>query len=91
MVMSIRYEDLHQETEKIRQTMYRFLDLDASRALPLDSGRHKTSPGFVEEDPQSLYRKGSIGDWKNYFSPSTNQVFEEFAGDTLSRHGYLDQ
>jgi len=90
-VMSIRYEDLHRETEKIRKAMYNFLDLDADLALSLDAGRHKTSAGFGEEDPQSLYRKGSVGDWKKYFSPTTKQIFEEFAGDALSRHGYLDQ
>ena len=87
-VMSIRYEDLHADTDTIRKQMYIFLDLDPALALPLDSGRHKTSAGHMSEDPTSLYRKGVVGDWKKYFRADTTEWFGAIANERLASLGY---
>ena len=87
-VMSIRYEDLHRDTPAVRNSMYEFLDLDPDLAEPLDSGRHKTSAGHANEDPTRMYRKGAVGDWKNYFTDSTSAWVNEMVGPLLRNHGW---
>lgn len=90
-VMSIRYEDLHADTESVRRQMYEFLDLDPSLAAPLDSGAEKTSSGMEEERPAELYRKGVIGEWRKYFTPSTESAFLKIAAQSLEQNGYTDR
>jgi hypothetical protein len=41
-----------------------------------------------EENPQSFFRKGITGDWKNHFSESDIKFFEEKAGELLIKLGY---
>ena len=41
-----------------------------------------------QEDPSSHYRKGIIGDWKNYFKPAHIQRYKEVAGQHLIELGY---
>lgn len=40
------------------------------------------------EDPNSFFRKGVAGDWKNYFTEKDRQIFKEEAGELLIRLGY---
>jgi hypothetical protein len=40
------------------------------------------------EDPQSHYRKGVAGDWRNYFQTQHHQRFQELYGDILVRLAY---
>ena len=89
-VKVVYYEDLHTDVEGERNRCYEFLNLDASLALPLDSGPIKTSPGFSSERPQAFYRKGAIGDWKNYFNENLEAIVYEEAGKVLKRAGYLE-
>ena len=44
------------------------------------------SPGI--EDRTSIFRKGIKGDWRNYFTSQTAQVFDHYAGDLLIELGY---
>ncbi|MGD8817096.1 MAG: sulfotransferase domain-containing protein [Acidobacteriota bacterium] len=44
------------------------------------------SPG--EDDIKQHIRKGVAGDWTNYFSRETAELFDDLAGDTLVRLGY---
>lgn len=90
-VMSIRYEDLHANTESVRNQMYEFLDLSPSLAAPLDSSHEKTSPGLEQEQPAGLYRKGVVGEWQSYFTHSTESAFVSNASETLDANGYTDR
>ncbi len=40
------------------------------------------------EDPDSFFRKGVSGDWKNYFTERDRRVFDEEAGELLRQLGY---
>lgn len=84
-VMRVRYDQIHRNTEETREEMYRFLGLDPGLAEPLGQ---RTSAGFEKERPRNLYRKGIVGDWKNYFNDQAKAWFLEGAGDTLERLGY---
>ena len=86
-VKFVHYEALHQDTEKYRQELFEFLDVDPALCSPI-AGRLK--PGFSDENPQKFNRKGQVGDWKNYFTDSTKEWFKEIGGEELIRQGYED-
>jgi len=86
-IMSVRYEQLHTNTDELRAQMYRFLDLDPAEAAPLDD---TTRPGFPKEKPNKFYRKGEVGDWRNYMTPQAKQWFNEEAGEILVKLGYAE-
>ena len=39
-------------------------------------------------DPNSLMRKGIVGDWRNWFTREAGEVFDHYCGETLVRLGY---
>lgn len=41
-----------------------------------------------EEDPNSPWRKGIVGDWRNHFTAESARVFDQRAGDCLVLLGY---
>ena len=84
-VKIVRYEDLHANTEGVRKSLFEFLEVSPKRAAKLHG---VLKPGFEEERPAAFLRKGKVGDWKNYFTDETKQLFKEFAGEELIRQGY---
>lgn len=83
----VRYEQLHADTHAGAQALYRFLALDPEHAEPL-SRKTKTLPGFGRDDPRAFYRKGEVGDWRNYFTPKTVTFFKDAAQQELADLGY---
>jgi len=81
------YEKLHEDVEGERRRMYEFLELDPSEAAPISSST-RTKAGHDEERPDKFFRKGVTGDWRNYFSDRTKQIFKEEAGAELIALGY---
>jgi len=86
-LLTVRYEDLHADTEGKRRLMYEFLGLDPDEAAPLSS-ETKTAPGFEKDDPMSFWRHGRVGDWKKYSNDRFKTWFKESAGDVLVDLGY---
>jgi hypothetical protein len=86
-VLTVRYEDLHANTEGWRRRMYEFLGVSPGEAAPL-SVKTRTAPGFPTEDRTSFYRKGQVGDWKNFATTEFRRWFKEEAGEVLLAHGY---
>lgn len=41
-----------------------------------------------KEDKSSFLRKGTTGDWRNYFTPEAAEVFDHYCGDALIAAGY---
>lgn len=83
----LRYEDLHADPDRWRSRMYAHFDVDPAEAALL-SRESKTAPEFGREDRASFYRKGEVGDWKNYASDNFRRWFREEAGDVLIEHAY---
>jgi hypothetical protein len=88
-LLELRYELLHLDTEAQIGRMYRFLDLEASEASA-PTLQSNTQAGFSKENPMSFYRKGVVGDWKNYDTPAFREAFDESAGDAAAQAGYGD-
>ncbi|KAM9954340.1 hypothetical protein ACTFIW_003881 [Dictyostelium discoideum] len=88
-VFSLRYEELHKNPEENRKALYQFLDLDYNEAEPL-SVEDKTIPGGFDEksDKNKFFRKGEIGDWRNYFTDDNKRWFKEETGSLLIDLGY---
>ena len=84
-VRSVRYEDLHQDTAKVRAELFEFLGVDPGKATEIEG---MLKPGFREERPNDFFRKGSVGDWENYFTDQTRRWFKQYAGEELVRQGY---
>lgn len=59
--------------------------LDVHRFEKMTGGRSKG-----EEDPESHYRKGEPGDWKNHFTDRVSRAFEDAYGDIVAKLGYDD-
>ena len=97
----VSYEDLSENTvDQLRTTLnYLGIDLDSklirkivdrNRFERLTVGRKlwikARLPG--EEDVQSHFRKGIVGDWKNHFSQAHKARFKELSGGKLVSMGY---
>lgn len=83
----VKYEDIHRDTPGQREKMFEFLGVDPDRCQPLEG---QLKPGFDAETPNQFFRKGAVGDWKNYFSQRTKDRFNSIAGDLLVDLGYTD-
>ena len=93
-VRIVRYEDLKARPEETLGGALRFLGvgddeqavrkcLDENTFEALSAGR---KPG--QADPNSFFRKGVVGDWRNHFDEANVAVFKEVAGRTLIEAGY---
>ncbi len=83
----LRYERMRADVESERAALYRFLGLDPAEAAPV-SVANRSAPGFEAETPSGFYRKGVVGDWKNYFTDNAKRWFKQAAGDQLISLGY---
>lgn len=86
-VCNVKYEDLHEDVEKVRKKLFEFLGVQPNKAAKI---KGRLQPGFVEERPNAFLRKGAVGDWKNYFTDKSKFWFNDVAGEELQRQGYVD-
>jgi len=86
-MLFVKYEDLHQSTERERERLFDFLQVDPTLATPLGGD---LKPGFEQERPNEFFRKGVVGDWKNYMTPQVKQWINEVAGPALMQYGYVE-
>ncbi|MGB2500311.1 MAG: sulfotransferase domain-containing protein [Mariniblastus sp.] len=84
-VKFVRYEDLHRDVNQERKKLFEFLDVDPTKASKIHGN---LKAGFKKERPSEFLRKGSIGDWTNYFTEQNKEIFKEYAGKQLIQYGY---
>ena len=102
-LLSVRYEDLIEDTEKEFRRVLGYLDIDLPDSLinsiiernqfeRLSGGRRfwRQARQQGQADPESHFRKGIVGDWKNYLKESHKSRFKEVAGDKLVELEYED-
>jgi len=94
MTHNIRYEDLLADFSGTVRALLTFLDVDTSQETianlrretdfkQLSGGR---APG--ETDPNSYFRKGVAGDWRQILSKAQIALAEETCGTQLEAYGY---
>ena len=88
-VKLVKYEDLKERPEDILTEILGFLQVNDGKAVVAKCVKANTfeklsgggKPG--ESESQSFYRKGVVGDWRNYFSQENVDLFKRLAADTL--------
>lgn len=81
-VLQVTYEELHNDTIGMRNKMFQFIGADPSMAHPLNE---MTRPGFTSSRDFRFYRKGIVGDWKNYFTDESLKWFDDEASQSIER------
>ncbi len=97
----VRYEKLIFDPEIQFRSVLEYLKMNLSDGLisaiikrnqfeRLSTGRKiwDKSRRRGQADPSSHFRKGIVGDWKNYLNESQKNLFKEVAGDKLIELGY---
>ncbi|MDB4778263.1 sulfotransferase domain-containing protein [bacterium] len=85
-LLFVRYEDLHEQIDEIREKMYRFIGADPELAASIP---RYLRPGHNSENPDKFNRKGQVGDWQNYMTSQAKQWINEEAGSELIKQGYV--
>lgn len=94
--LEVRYEDLVAETGKQVRRVYEWLGVsetvsDARLEQVIDECKFENFSGGRkrgEADALAEWRKGIIGDWRNYFTEDDKRLFKAVAGGLLVELGY---
>ena len=86
--LTVKYEDLLEDTERELGRVLNFLSADASPGTVQTLARRFKFDRMSKTGDQSFFRKGTSGDWRNYFSSENVEQFKSIGGDLLIRLGY---
>lgn len=93
----VRYEDLHEAPDAQLAKLFDFLGVDTgtkSINAAIAAGDFKKFSGGRsrgEEDSTAQFRKGIVGDWRNYDDADIDGIFRELANDEMARLGYFGE
>lgn len=92
--MLVKYENLHRAPEPLLKAVFEFLGVASDEAV-VSSALSETAFSRItggrergEEISEAQFRKGVVGDWKNYEHTGLDAAFRSVAGDTLAQFGY---
>ena len=87
-VLSIRFEDFIQHRES---TLEKILDHALNRGFQILAPKQKAVDilvSFIQPEKSPTFRTGTVGRWRDVFSPEMKTIFKDVAGDLLIRLGY---
>lgn len=95
-IHALRYEDLFTDYRSTLEQISRFCEFSPIMSLEkVEEKYHKSFSGMdkhrdaLKGDNLAFYRKGVIGDHKNYFTERINEEFRETGGADLRELGFL--
>ncbi|XP_076115880.1 cytosolic sulfotransferase 1-like isoform X4 [Mytilus galloprovincialis] len=86
IIFTCYYEEMKKDTERELKRLADFLEIpctestleDIAKATSFQNMQHHKLDSTKELDGKGfIYRKGEIGDWKNYFTVAQNERFDE--------------
>jgi hypothetical protein len=91
--LEIRYEDLLRDTPNTLRRVFEFLharrgDAVIERCIRASKFERASNRRQGEEDPNSFFRKGVAGDWRDVFTERDREIYGKLAGDLLIEMGY---
>ena len=92
--LEIRYEDLLRDTASTLRRVFEFLHATRrgegviERCIQASKFERASNRRQGEEDPNSFFRKGVAGDWRDVFTERDREIYEKLAGDRLIEMGY---
>lgn len=92
--LMIRYEDLSAKPVQTFHRVAEHFSLDSSpqtiKTIVDKKSFKKLSHGRDRgnSDPESFYRKGTVGDWQNHFTPDLKKAYKNIIGQFLIEFGY---
>lgn len=91
--LEIRYEDLLRDTPDTLRRVLELLharrgDRIIERCIRASKFERVSNRRQGEEDPDSFFRKGVAGDWRDVFTERDREIYEKLAGDRLIEMGY---
>jgi len=92
--LMVKYEMLVKEPYSVMSQIAEHFELDNSsetiKCIVDDNSFIKLSRGRNqgESNPDSFFRKGIAGDWKNHFTPEINKLYKEKIGQFLIKFEY---
>lgn len=88
-LLSISYESLLSHPTQELARVKEYLDLDINSELIEQVIEKFSFKSMKIRNPNSTFlRKGTSGDWKNYFTFDTGELFESLGGEALRLHNY---
>lgn len=87
-IYSVRYENLRTHPHAELSKIFDFIGLDYDQTI-IDNIIDAQDISKVKNKGEGQHiRKGSIGEWQTRLSPEEIALWQELAGDTLTRLGY---
>src|ERR671917_127192 len=91
--LEIRYEDLLRDKPNTLRRVFEFLharrgDGVIERCIRASKFERASNRRQGEEDPNSFFRKGVAGDWRDVFTERDREIYGKLAGDLLIEMGY---
>jgi hypothetical protein len=92
-MLTVRYEDLVADPTSVVE-VYRWLGVSDDPELVANAVETHRFENYAEGrkrgqgDPLAEWRKGIVGDWRNYFTQDDKDVFKHVAGSLLVELGY---
>jgi hypothetical protein len=91
--LEIRYEDLLRDTPNTLRRVFEFLharrgDAVIERCIRASKFERASNRRQGEEDPNSFFRKGVAGDWRDVFTERDREIYGNLAGERLIEMGY---
>ncbi len=88
-VFPLSYENLYHNYDKVLSEIIAYLGIEPIKGIAevAEEYVNKFRQHFNSSN-QSFFRKGIIGDWKNYFTEEHRRLFLEAGGEVLIKLGY---
>lgn len=86
--LTVHYEDLLDDPITHLRHIFSFLEVDHTEAILQAVHEQTTFAKQAKKGNNSFFRKGTAGDWVQYFKPEDKVLFKKIAGETLVELGY---